>query len=83
MHLAFVNGSNKRDFYVMRKEAKTCAYLLEPFSLNVRSVCVKVFFASPLANDASICYGMSWLSFLIMEMYRMLFDVFRYRINDS
>ena len=22
MHLAFVNGSNKRDFYVMRKEAK-------------------------------------------------------------
>ena len=33
MHLAFVNGSNKRDFYVMRKEAKkTCAYLLEPFS---------------------------------------------------
>jgi len=35
MHLAFVNGSNKRDFYVMRKEAKTCAYLLEPFSLKV------------------------------------------------
>ena len=62
----------------MRKEAKTCAYLLEPFSLNVRLVCVKVFFALPLANDASVCYGMSRLSFLIMKMYRMLFDAFRY-----
>ena len=67
-------------FMLCVKEAKTCAYLLEPFSLNVRSLCVKVFFASPLANDASVCYGMSRLSFLIMKMYRMLFDVFRYRI---
>ena len=45
----------------------------------------KVFFALPLANDASVCYGMSRLSFLIMKMYRvcymMLSDIFW--IKDS
>ena len=41
----------------------------------------KVFFALPLANDGSVCYGMSRLSFLIMKMYRLLFDAFRYFIE--
>ena len=67
-------------FMLCVKKQKTCAYLLEPFSLNGSSLCVKVFFASPLANDASVSYGMSRLSFLIMKMYRMLFGVCRYRI---
>ena len=68
----------------MRKEAKNaCAYFTGTIFFKCTLPMCKSIFVSPLANDASVCYGMSRLSFLIMKMYRMLFDVFRYRIKDS
>ena len=60
MHLAFVNGSNKRDFYVMRKEAKNVCLLTGTIFLNVCLVCVKYFFLSlwqMMVVFVTVCHG--------------------------
>ena len=78
MHLAFVNGSNKRDFYVMRKEAKNVCLLTGTIFLNVCLVCVKYFLLSlwqMMVVFVTVCHGChSWLWRCIV-CYLMLSDI--------